>query len=114
LNEKNLPPSISHHTCNVYQGKMYLFGGSTGGKENINMYVLDLFKNQWSILKTKPKNGDDNNLPITRDEHSSFIYNDYMVIFGGFAFGERTNDIYKFHFKTNSWEKFILNEQPLP
>ena len=31
-----------------------------------------------------------------------------MVIFGGFAFGERTNDIYMFSFQNNKWSK--INE----
>ena len=35
------------------------------------------------------------------------MYNDCMVIFGGFSFGERTNDIWKYYFNTNTWEKAV-------
>jgi N-acetylneuraminic acid mutarotase len=34
-----------------------------------------------------------------------------MIVFGGFAFGQRTNDIFKYFFKSNTWEK-IKNKGP--
>lgn len=85
---------------------MYLFGGSTKTQsENLQMFSLDLEKHQWSLLKPKPKDGNEINLPETRDEHSCVVYGESMVIFGGFAFGERTNDIYRYDFKGSTWEK---------
>ena len=60
-----------------------------------------------------PKDGDQNNMPVTRDEHSAVVYKDCMVIFGGFAFGERTNTLYKYNFKKNVWEKlYPVTESP--
>jgi len=52
------PPPISHHSSLVYQHKMFLFGGSTRDAENLNMYSLDLVKDQWAIVKSKALHGD--------------------------------------------------------
>lgn len=95
---------------------MYLFGGSQGENENVEMYSLDLSKNNWQLIKPKPLNGDSNNLPQTRDEHSAIIYHESMVIFGGFSFGERSSDIFKYQFKQNTWERihFVGDKSPIP
>lgn len=59
---------------------------------------------------------DESNMPHTRDEHSCVILHDTMVVCGGFAFGERTNEIFKYHIKTNLWEKVpsVTAESKMP
>jgi N-acetylneuraminic acid mutarotase len=57
------------------------------------------------MLKPKAAQSNEANFPYTRDEHTCLVYQDYMVVFGGFAFGERTNSIYKYTFSKNTWEK---------
>ena len=43
---------------------------------------------------------------MARDDHTAVIYEGSMVIFGGFSTnGERSNDIYRYYFKDNKWEK---------
>ena len=37
-----------------------------------------------------------------------------MIIFGGFAFGERTNDIFRYSFIDNTWEKLQPTSGPRP
>ena len=98
------PPPMSHHSSLVYQTKMYMFGGSTRVSENLNFYTLDLVKDQWQIIKPKALHGDPENFPKTRDEHSCILQENSMVIFGGFAFGERTNNIFRYRFIDNTWE----------
>ncbi len=56
-------------------------------------------------MKPKALNNENENLPKTRDEHTALILDDSMIVFGGFAFGQRTNDIFKYYFKSNTWEK---------
>jgi len=36
------PPNISNHSSVVFEKKMFLFGGSSGEKENRDLYTLDL------------------------------------------------------------------------
>ena len=78
------------------------------------MFSLNLENYHWSMLKVKAKDGDDTNLPKTRDEHSSVVYDDSMIVFGGFVFGERTNELFKFTFETNTWEKIIPEGKACP
>jgi hypothetical protein len=73
---------------------MYLFGGSGGALDNTTFYKLDLNKYVWTVVKPKAHENDKNHFPNTRDEHSCCLYNDSMVIFGGFHEGERQNEIF--------------------
>jgi hypothetical protein len=43
---------------------------------------------------------------LTRDDHTALNFQDlFMLIFGGFVDGgERTNELWKFFFATNTWE----------
>ena len=66
---------------------MYLFGGSSKDCENVDMYTLDLNLFKWSVVKTSPKDGLEENMPMTKDEHSSVMLGNSMIIFGGFTFG---------------------------
>jgi N-acetylneuraminic acid mutarotase len=95
----------------VFGDKMFLFGGSNLETENRKFFILDLITFKWEVVKSR---GD---LPITRDEHSAVINdNDHtMIIFGGFADGQRTNELIKYHFQENKWGKIeIPAGQPKP
>jgi hypothetical protein len=112
-----IPKPVSNHSSVVYDGSMYMFGGSNGNVDNVSMFKLDLSKYSWTVIKSKPLNGLQENFPHTRDEHSCVLYDNTMVIVGGFAYGERTNDIFQYFFKTNTWEKVNavgLNSAPCP
>lgn len=80
---------------------MFLFGGSTSTKENKNFYSLDLKTWKWEVLKPR---GED---PLTRDEHTSNLYENSMIIFGGFTNGYRVNELHRYYFNENKWEKLI-------
>lgn len=103
------PPALSNHSSVVYKTRMYLFGGSSKESENVDMYTLDLQLHKWSKLAVKPEDDLEENLPKTRDEHSCVLLGNYMIVFGGFTFGQRTNDIFRFNFTTSQWSK-IKNE----
>lgn len=102
---QKVPLPISNHTSVVYNNKMFLFGGGGGMCENKEMYVLDLETYRWTVLKPLIQNHDASNDPVTRDEHSCIVYDDSMIVFGGFSVGEKTNTIFKYHFKYNTWEQ---------
>lgn len=76
------------------------------------MYALDL-----KTLKWEPVHGR-GEVPISRDEHTALLYENSMIVFGGFAeSGERVNEIYRYYFKENKWEKVLVlggNEAPSP
>ena len=53
-------------------------------------------------------------MPHTRDEHSCVVHNESMLVFGGFAFGERSNSIFKYNFRMNTWEKINPKSKAAP
>jgi len=79
------PNPVANHTSVVFKDKMYLFGGSSGMCENEDLYAYDLNNNSWSKINSKPKNNDERNVVVSRDEHSAVVLHDSMVIFGGFS-----------------------------
>lgn len=85
---------------------MYLFGGS-GPKSPIYnpdlpvpsaLWILDMKNLRWEYV-----NNAQGDIPISRDDHTSLVYENSMIVFGGFVEGERTNDIYRYHFRENLW-----------
>jgi len=77
---------------------MYLYGGSYSLENNKQFFALDLTNFKWEVIKNQGLNGIEENVPQPRDEHSAILIGDTMVIFGGFEAGQRTNDIFKYHF----------------
>ncbi len=54
-------------------------------------------------------------IPSPRDEHTALIYDSSMVVFGGFELsGERVNEIYRYHFRENKWEKVLVMGGDVP
>ena len=94
---QKVPRPVSNHTSVVYENNMFLFGGSDGAVDNNTFFKLDLNKYIWSEVKQKQYSKEElHNFPNTRDEHSCCLYNDSMVIFGGFHEGERVNEIFHY------------------
>jgi N-acetylneuraminic acid mutarotase len=63
------------------------------------LYSLDLKTYKWEIINARGE------VPLSRDEHTAFIYEGSMVVFGGFVNGDRVNEIYRYYFKENRWER---------
>lgn len=53
---------------------------------------------KWDIIEQM---GD---IPKTRDEHTANVYENAMIIFGGFVNGVRTNEIFRYNFNTRRWD----------
>jgi len=69
----------------------------------------------WKLLAPKPLNGDEANFCLTRDEHTACTMGDSMIVYGGFKAGERCNDIFKYGFISNTWEKVTpCKGSPMP
>lgn len=66
-----------------------MIGGNFSSGQFTN-WVLDLESLKWETLHSK-KNKDF--IPISRDEHTVTLVEDFLVAFGGFQDGERTNTI---------------------
>jgi N-acetylneuraminic acid mutarotase len=84
-----------------------LYGGSSRDQEITDIYVLDLARFNWQVIKPHPKDGDSRNSPGSRDEHTNVVHDNNMVVFGGFSKGEKTNEVFRYCFKDNTWQKII-------
>lgn len=98
--------SLSNHSSVVYNQKMYLYGGNYGLNNNDKFYSYDPATAMWELVKTRPANNDAGNMPPALDEHSAVVHEDHMIVFGGFANGDRQQCTYAFNFKTLEWRVF--------
>uniref|UniRef100_A0A914P4E0 Uncharacterized protein n=1 Tax=Panagrolaimus davidi TaxID=227884 RepID=A0A914P4E0_9BILA len=80
-----IPSSRDGHTSNVYNGKMYIFGGFeyTHRRYTNSVYAFNFTTLTWENLPTKGK------APSHRDFHASAIVNDKMYIFELETIGDR-------------------------
>lgn len=102
LNKEQRESKLYHGwTINKYKNTIYAFG-----TENLYTFQTDAKELIWK--KTNFKNP-----PPPRIFHSSIIYQNSLIIFGGI--NEQTkkvyNDIYSFDFEKNTWSKIEPNNQ---
>ena len=89
----------------MYKDKMYLFGGINGAVDsNEQFFTLDMKTFTWHLLNPQPKNGDPENMCLSRDEHAAFLMGESMVVVGGFKEGERSIEVFQYSFEKNTWE----------
>ena len=66
---------------------MYLFGGSNLERENQLFFALDMNTKRWDVVKARGEE------VASRDEHVAIIYDQSMIIFGGFEKTELVENI---------------------
>lgn len=103
------PPARIDHTANLYNGKLYIFGGFDGNLRYADFYMYDLKKQTWMKLVGEGE------LPPNRFGHTTVIYEDSLYCFGGWNGHYTMDDIYQYSFKTNIWYeiKRVKGEKPL-
>lgn len=71
-----IPPKRFDHTMIVYGNKIYLHAGFNIDKGYLNdTYIYSFSDNRWD-----PSN---DTTPVARSDHGCFIYDKYLVVFGG-------------------------------
>ncbi|KFD47180.1 hypothetical protein M514_11949 [Trichuris suis] len=98
------------HTAVAYKDMCYIWGGRNdiNGACNV-LHQFDPKSGLWRQVITK---GD---TAPSRDGHSACVYNDQMIIFGGFEEGYQrfSNDTYALDFRNNCWHQ-LHPEGPPP
>ncbi|MEM4385855.1 MAG: kelch repeat-containing protein, partial [Candidatus Anstonellales archaeon] len=72
----DIPSRRFDHTMIVYNGKIYLHGGFNPDKGYLSdTYIYSFSDNKWDLSN--------DSTPVARSDHGSFIYDKYLVVFGG-------------------------------
>ncbi len=93
------PCPRSGHSASIYNGNMYVFGGKDENSEKLNdLWVYNIADKRWVEIEA------DGEIPFERSGHSSDIYEDYLVIFGGiWDVTKELNDLHLYSFNENKW-----------
>ena len=123
-NETGEAPSPRYgHTANLYNKKMYVFGGWNGKTYFNDVIIYDLEKSAWNKLDTAGQP------PVPRQGHASCVVGHNLIIQGGFYFDDEKykksknnygtflrscylNDIKLLDLKENTWVQLRTNGQP--
>jgi hypothetical protein len=93
------PCARSNHSTVLYQDKLYIFGGKDQDTFKLNdMWAYDLKTSTWTEVK------DSIDKPLTRSGHSSSVYKNFMIVFGGIhELTKELNDLQAYDFNNNQW-----------
>lgn len=93
------------HSLNLYKNKAYIFGGYTN-KYKRDLYSIDLSSTKLKSEKIKPNNIYPQNFNNRVSQHSTIIYNNMLIIYGGKTSNSLEISInpISFNFNTNKWD----------
>lgn len=95
----NAPSKRWGHSANIiYDNQMVVFGGRHNTRAFSTMFMFDLKSLVWS----KVNYNNSSNVPQARDSHSSVIYKNEMIIFGGNWQDLIMNDLWRFNFNNKT------------
>lgn len=90
------PPGVYHHTAVVFQGSMYIFGGST----STAVYEYRFGTQTWSTTIARGYT------PRPRFGHAATVWREWMIIFGGFdPTSDDQGEMYHYSFRDGFWSR---------
>lgn len=102
--------ALCRHSAIVKGDLMYIFGGSDGDRETNNTMIFNCLTKNWTTVIS-----DNPNVPPALDSHSAALYEDgassYMIVFGGYVSGDRSNETYMMNLANNKWTHVSINGQ---
>ncbi|CAL8113742.1 unnamed protein product [Orchesella dallaii] len=103
------PPSRHNHSAVVHKSKMYVYGGMCDLTELSDFWVLDLETRRWSQIKCLYS-------PGILKGHAATVVGSHMYVFGGEGKGGiRTDDVWKFDFANDTFERLsFVGCRPCP
>lgn len=95
------PTPRDRHTSVVYRNCLYIFGGFDGHARTNDLYQFDIETCHWTQILPSTL---ESTIPTPRHSHSAVVYNDNMIVYGGYDGGYRS-DLHKYSFSTNTWTR---------
>ena len=99
---------LSMHSADYYEPKkeIILFGGYSEGEMLNRVYKFNIDTKEITTIES---DSDPANTPLPRTGHASFIYNNFLYIFGGSVKdGSLLNDLWKLDLESIIWEKINI------
>jgi len=105
------PPGRLCHTAVADNNKMYIYGGHITQPSSEyfhtvkqDLYEYDLVTRGWREIQT--------NEGPRRTEHTAIVYNNSMVVFGGYSGSGYENSVMVFNFETQLWQQLVAQGEP--
>ncbi|KAJ2502334.1 hypothetical protein GGH96_001130 [Coemansia sp. RSA 1972] len=103
------PPARAGHSCSVYPGSIYVFGGMNGEQCFNDLWVHDLELRRWKEVRPHGAT------PPARYGHASAVVDDCIFIMGGRTLrGEPLNDFFAYKITSQRWYTFQVNSAAWP
>lgn len=111
VNTSSCPEGRLCHTSVVHGDNMYIYGGHITQPSSEyfhtvknDLYVCNIKTREWSAIPA----GED---APRRTEHTAVVYDNYMVLFGGYSGTGNgyENSVMMFNFTTHAWETLATN-----
>jgi len=107
INTNSCPPGRLCHTAVTNNNKMYIYGGHITQPSSEyfhtvkqDLYEYDLITRGWReipVSEGAPR----------RTEHTAVVYNNSMVIFGGYSGNGYENSVMVFNFAAQAWQQLV-------
>jgi len=103
-NSPHVPPPRCGHTLVPYNGRLFLFGGSSVDEALNDLWVFDPSLCTWEELSPSGLP------PSTRLFHTAVVHDDSMYVFGG---SDGDNEIWRLSFTNLAWQKVPIASDPM-
>ncbi|KAG7308322.1 hypothetical protein JYU34_005516 [Plutella xylostella] len=97
-------PARHRHAAALHDNKLYVHGGQCDLRECADLWHYDTMSRVWSQVRTPAKLS-----PGPRSGHAALRAGAHLYIFGGESAAVPTNELWRFHFATESWERIHQN-----
>ncbi|XP_026739109.1 uncharacterized protein LOC113501976 [Trichoplusia ni] len=93
-------PARHRHAAALYDNRLYVHGGQCDLRDCSDLWYYDTMSRVWSAVRGAGKAA-----PGARWGHAGLRAGAHLYIFGGETHGHSTNELWRFHFATETWER---------
>ncbi|KAM3957770.1 LOW QUALITY PROTEIN: uncharacterized protein ACR2FA_008205 [Aphomia sociella] len=94
-------PARHRHAAALHDNRLYVHGGQCDLRECADLWHYDTMSRVWCAVRAPARLS-----PGARSGHAGLRAGAHLYIFGGRA-GHALNDLWRFHFATETWERIV-------
>ncbi|XP_050350745.1 uncharacterized protein LOC126773707 [Nymphalis io] len=95
-------PARHRHAAALHDNRLYVHGGQCDLRDCADLWHYDTMSRVWTAVRVSGKQA-----PSARSGHAGLRAGAHLYIFGGEAHGHPTNELWRFHFATETWERIM-------